>query len=180
MLCFAPCLLPASGWVSLDGAEAGAGIEHFDIESCARMAAGKPLKGWRAFPLPLTSLDGLALPDVSTAPGPAPSAAAAAASFVAVAPNQAALAKVHGVPLPPPFCNTFGTLPVLQLSSASYTALFWTMSFCSSSTWRLSVKAGRWEGTLPGLALNFLARRLAEMTNKEIWRGDKRGLTRRV
>lgn len=69
--------------------------------------AGEPLTGWRVFPLPLTNLESLRLPDVSgattktAAPGPAPAAAAslgATASFAAQLQHELALVAQPGLP----------------------------------------------------------------------------------
>jgi phage tail sheath protein FI len=53
----------------------------------------EPLIGWRVFPLPLTSLDGLNLPDVSKPAGPAGVAPTAAASKSTTAAKNATAAK---------------------------------------------------------------------------------------
>lgn len=57
------------------------------------MCAEEPLTGWRVFPLPLTSLDGLNLPDVSKPAAPAAIAPTAAASKSTTAAKNATAAK---------------------------------------------------------------------------------------
>ncbi len=74
--------------------------------------AGEPLTGWHVFPLPLTNLASLQLPDVSSgaanktsaagAPGPAPAAAAnlgaTTASFAAQLQHELASVAQPGLP----------------------------------------------------------------------------------
>ena len=54
------------------------------------MCAEEPLTGWRVFPLPLTSLDGLNLPDVSKPAAPAIAPTAAASKGTTAAKNATA------------------------------------------------------------------------------------------
>ena len=60
---------------------------------CSFVCVAEPLTGWRVFPLPLTSLDGLNLPDVSKPAAPAAIAPTAAASKSTTAAKSANAAK---------------------------------------------------------------------------------------